>query len=98
MLALEHEPINFEEEIVEPEGSYEYLVDVENNLLYGDSYLRVVRCLSSNPIVSEEWILLYNVLTTQCCSLNFHSWVSTNSTTTCNILFILFGVFSFQVS
>jgi len=35
-LALEHEPINFEEEIVEPEGSYKDLVDVENNFLYGE--------------------------------------------------------------
>jgi len=55
MLVLEHETINFEEEIVETEGSYEDLIDVENNILYGDSYLGVVRCLLSNPIVSEEW-------------------------------------------
>ena len=40
---------------MEPEGSYKDLVDVENNLLYSDSHLGVVRCLLSNPIVSEEW-------------------------------------------
>jgi len=39
---------------VEPEGSYEDLVDVENSLLYSDSHLVIVRCLLSNPIVSEE--------------------------------------------
>ena len=41
-LTLEHKPISFEKEIVEPEGSYENLVDVENNLLYSDSNLRIV--------------------------------------------------------
>ena len=45
MLALEHESIDFEEEIVEPEGSYEDLIGVENSLLYGDSHLGIVRCL-----------------------------------------------------
>lgn len=54
-LALEHEPIDCEDEIVEPEGNYEDLVDVENSLLQGDSHLRVVRCLLSNPVASEEW-------------------------------------------
>jgi len=53
-LTLEYEPIDFEKEIVEPEGSYENLIDVENGLLYGDYHLGVVRCLLSNPIVSEE--------------------------------------------
>ena len=53
-LALEHEPINFEEETVEPEGSDEDLIDVENSLLYVDSHLEVVQCLLSNQIVSEK--------------------------------------------
>ena len=53
-LALEHEPIDCKEETVEPEGSYEELVDVENSLLQGDSHLRVVRCLLFNPVASEE--------------------------------------------
>jgi len=39
MHALEHEPIKFEEDIVEPEGSYEDLVDVKNSLLYSDSLI-----------------------------------------------------------
>ena len=39
---------------MEPEGNYEDLVDVENSLLQADSHLGVVRCLLSNPVVSEE--------------------------------------------
>jgi len=66
MLALEHEPINFEQEIVEPKGSYENLVDVENNLLYGDSHLTVVRCLLLNLIVSEEYVYTYHHLLYSC--------------------------------
>ena len=54
-LALGHEPVDCEEEIVAPEGSYEDFIDVENSVLQGDSHLGVVRCLLSNPIASEEW-------------------------------------------
>jgi len=41
-LALEHEPIDFHDEIVEPELNYEDLVDIENNLLHEDSHLGVM--------------------------------------------------------
>ena len=39
---------------MEPEGSCEDLLDVENNLLQAGSHIGVVRCLLSNPVVSEE--------------------------------------------
>jgi len=55
-LALEHKPIECEDEIVEAEGSYEDLVEVKNNLLLGDSYLSVVRSLLSKPVLSDEWM------------------------------------------
>jgi len=55
MLASKHEPIDFEDKIVKPEGSYEDLINVENNLLCGDSRLGIVRYLLSNPVMSEEW-------------------------------------------
>jgi len=45
MLTLEHELSDVEDEIVELQGSYKDLIDVENCLLHGDSHLGVVRCL-----------------------------------------------------
>ena len=39
---------------MEPEGSYEDLVDVKHGLL-GDSHLGIVRCLLSKPILIHEW-------------------------------------------
>jgi len=43
-----------EEEIVEPKGSCEDLIDVKNSLLEGDSHFGVVRSLLSNPVTSEQ--------------------------------------------
>jgi len=42
------------EEVVEPEGSLEDLIEVENSLLQ-DAQLGIVRCLLSSPILSDEW-------------------------------------------
>jgi len=65
-LALEHEspePLELEEEVVNLEGGFEDLVDVENSLLQG-AHLGVVRCLLTNPVMSDEW-----KHTTICCTL-----------------------------
>lgn len=47
-------PIELEDEIVEPEGSVDDLVDVENSV-QGNAHLGVVRCLLSSPVLSDEW-------------------------------------------
>ena len=54
-LALEHKPMECEDEIVEPEGSYEDLVEVKNSILLGDSHLSVGRSLSPKPVLSHKW-------------------------------------------
>ena len=55
-LAIEHElfePPELEEEVVDPEGDFEDLVDVENSVLH-DAHLGVVRCLLANPVMNDE--------------------------------------------
>ena len=55
-LALDHEsfgPPELEEEVVNPEGDFEDLIDIENSLLH-DAHLGVVRCLLSNPTMNDE--------------------------------------------
>jgi len=57
IVAIEHEsfePLELEEEVVDPEGDFENLVDVENNLFY-DAHLGVVRYLLANPVMNDEW-------------------------------------------
>lgn len=54
-LALAHKLVACENEIVEAEGSYEDLVEVENILLLGDSHLGVVSFLLLKPLLSHEW-------------------------------------------
>ena len=56
-LAIEHEshePFELDKEFVDPEGRFEDLVDIENNLLH-DVHLGVVRCMLINPVMSDEW-------------------------------------------
>jgi len=48
------ELVELEKEVVEPEGSLEDLVEVENSLLQ-DAQLGIVRCLLSSPVLSNEW-------------------------------------------
>ena len=48
------ELVELEKEVVEPEGSLEDLVEVENSLLQ-DAQLGIVRCLLSCPALSDEW-------------------------------------------
>jgi len=56
-LALKHESFEqpeLEEEVVDLEGDFEDLVDVENSLLH-DAHLGVVRCLLANLVMNDEW-------------------------------------------
>jgi len=56
-LAIEHdahEPLELEEEVVDPEGGFEDLVDVENSL-HHDAHLGIARCPMANPIMSVQW-------------------------------------------
>jgi len=46
--------IDLKEEEVEPEGSLEDRIEVENSLLQ-DAQLGIVRCLLSSPVLSNEW-------------------------------------------
>jgi len=47
------ELVELEEEVVELEGSLEDLIEAENSLLQ-DAQLRVVRCLFSSPVLSND--------------------------------------------
>ena len=55
-----HEPLELDEEVVDPEG-FDDLVDVENSL-HHDAHLRVVRCLLTNPVMSDS-VETYHLLT-----------------------------------
>ena len=56
-LAIEHEsfePPKLQEEVVDPEGGFDDLVDFENSHLH-DAHLGVVRYLLANPVMNDEW-------------------------------------------
>jgi len=56
-LAIEHEshaPLELRRRGCRPWGVLKNLVDVENSFLH-DAHLGVVRCLLTNPIMSDEW-------------------------------------------
>ena len=48
------ELVELEEEVVEPEGSLEDLIEVENSLLR-DAQLGIVRCLLPSSVLSDKW-------------------------------------------
>jgi len=53
---MEHwsrEPLALEEEVIDQEGGFEDLIDVENCLLH-DAHLGVLKCLLANPVMNDD--------------------------------------------